>query len=244
MNDARAALDFAVALAGCARVADAVEVFHGLVDLLGAEAMIVSRSGCWGSGGSFELADPQIYNPDLLGAVGRGWRDHPFIPSDLRGPREQALRLSDAAWAGWRGGALFSEFYRPLGMGRELSAQLAWSPGSSCCIAFHRSGRDFGEREGALLQLLVPHLRAARARAVAPPPRAERHLGAAELAPRLGITPREAEVLALLAAGRANKEIAGDLGISPHTVVRHTESIYRKLDVHNRAAATRIALGG
>lgn len=240
MSDARAALDFAVALAACACAADAGELFPELVDLLGAEAMIVTCSGCWSSERSFDLADPQIYNQDLLGAIGRRWRDHPFVPSDLLGPREQALRLSDAAGARWRKGALFSEFYRPLGMGRELSAQLAWSPGSSCCIAFHRSGRDFGEREGTLLELLAPHLRIARARAVAPRP--EPHLGPADLSPRLGITPREAEVLALLATGRANKEIASDLHISPHTVVRHTESIYRKLDVHNRAAATRIAL--
>jgi DNA-binding CsgD family transcriptional regulator len=124
-------------------------------------------------------------------------------------------------------------------MDRELSAQLAWDPGASCCIAFHR-----GEREGSLLELLAPHLRAARVRAVTPPSRAEPHLGAAELASRLGITLREAEVLILLAAGRANKEIAGELGISSHTVVRHVENIYKKLDVHSRAAATRIALSG
>jgi DNA-binding CsgD family transcriptional regulator len=244
MADARAALDFAAALAGCTREADVKELFPELITLLGAEAMLVSHSGRWAGEGSFELADPEIYYPELLGAVGRAWRDHPFVPADLRAPREQVLRLSDAAGEGWRGGALFSDFYRPLGMGRELSAQLAWSPGASCCIAFHRGGRDFGEREGALLELLAPHLRAARVRAVTPPPRAEPHLGAGELASRLGITPREAEVLVLLAAGRANKEIAGDLGISTNTVVRHVENIYKKLDVHNRAAATRIALCG
>lgn len=63
----------------------------------------------------------------------------------------------------------------------------------------------------------------------------------AELVARLGVTSREAEVLTLLAAGRANKQIARNLGISRHTVVRHLEHIYAKLDVNNRAEAARIA---
>jgi DNA-binding NarL/FixJ family response regulator len=62
------------------------------------------------------------------------------------------------------------------------------------------------------------------------------------LARRLPITPREAEVLARLADGRKNAGIAHELGISPHTVVRHVDHIYRKLGVQTRAAATRVAL--
>ena len=59
---------------------------------------------------------------------------------------------------------------------------------------------------------------------------------------RLPISCREAEVLARLAAGEMNAGIARELGISPHTVRRHVESIYSKLDVHNRAEATAAAL--
>ena len=40
----------------------------------------------------------------------------------------------------------------------------------------------------------------------------------------------------LVAAGKANKEIAADLCISYHTVVNHLKSIYRKCGVHSRAA--------
>jgi DNA-binding CsgD family transcriptional regulator len=49
---------------------------------------------------------------------------------------------------------------------------------------------------------------------------------------------REREVLALVAAGRTNREIASELYISPHTVSRHLEHIFAKLGVSSRAAAT------
>ncbi|HEU4907144.1 MAG TPA: LuxR C-terminal-related transcriptional regulator [Solirubrobacterales bacterium] len=61
------------------------------------------------------------------------------------------------------------------------------------------------------------------------------------LAARLPVSSREAEVLALLAAGRANAAIAHELEISPHTVARHLERIYAKLGVQSRAAATAAA---
>ena len=52
---------------------------------------------------------------------------------------------------------------------------------------------------------------------------------------------REQEVLSLIATGSTNKEIAGHLHLSPHTVKEHTSAIYRKLGVRNRAEATRQA---
>jgi DNA-binding NarL/FixJ family response regulator len=57
-----------------------------------------------------------------------------------------------------------------------------------------------------------------------------------------GLTPREIEVLAGLAAGRANKQIAYDLGISEHTVKFHTSSIYGKLGATNRAEAVAVGI--
>lgn len=51
------------------------------------------------------------------------------------------------------------------------------------------------------------------------------------------LTPREAEVLRLLAEGLANKEIAARLSFSTHTAKFHVESILRKLGAVNRAEA-------
>ena len=55
------------------------------------------------------------------------------------------------------------------------------------------------------------------------------------------LSARELEVLALVCAGRTNREIAAELAISAHTVARHVEHIFAKLDVTNRAAATAYA---
>ena len=56
------------------------------------------------------------------------------------------------------------------------------------------------------------------------------------------LTDREAEVLALLAKGLANKQIAVMLGISEHTVKFHVSSIYAKLKATNRTQAVREGL--
>lgn len=55
------------------------------------------------------------------------------------------------------------------------------------------------------------------------------------------LTRREREVLALLADGLTNREIAGRLGIGAETVKDHVASLYRKLDVRDRVSAVREA---
>ncbi|MEU4197552.1 HD domain-containing phosphohydrolase [Kribbella sp. NPDC026611] len=56
-----------------------------------------------------------------------------------------------------------------------------------------------------------------------------------------GLTAREIDVLALLARGQANKQIARELGVTPKTVSNHVEHLYAKLGVRSRAAATLFA---
>ena len=63
-----------------------------------------------------------------------------------------------------------------------------------------------------------------------------------ERADRAGpLTAREHEVLRLVAAGKTNREIAEVLTISPHTVGRHLQNIFMKLDLSSRSAATAYA---
>jgi response regulator RpfG family c-di-GMP phosphodiesterase/DNA-binding CsgD family transcriptional regulator len=57
-----------------------------------------------------------------------------------------------------------------------------------------------------------------------------------------GLTPREVDVLRLLARGLSNKEIAERLVISPKTVANHAEHIYAKIDASSRAAAGLFAM--
>jgi DNA-binding NarL/FixJ family response regulator len=57
-----------------------------------------------------------------------------------------------------------------------------------------------------------------------------------------GLTSREIEVLGLVASGMTSARIAKELYLSPRTVEAHITSIYHKLGVTSRAAATRFAL--
>ena len=57
-----------------------------------------------------------------------------------------------------------------------------------------------------------------------------------------GLTPREVEVLRLVAQGLTNAQIAKQLTVSLHTVNAHVRSIFNKLDVNSRNAVTRFAI--
>jgi len=59
---------------------------------------------------------------------------------------------------------------------------------------------------------------------------------------RPALTPREAQVLELLAAGYRHVEVAERLGVSPHTVSSHAKNIYRKLGVRSAISAVALAI--
>jgi len=56
------------------------------------------------------------------------------------------------------------------------------------------------------------------------------------------LTPREREILKLIAEGYKNKQIAEDLCISPKTVEKHRANLMQKLDLHSTSALTALAL--
>jgi DNA-binding CsgD family transcriptional regulator len=99
-------------------------------------------------------------------------------------------------------------------------------PGRHARLVLHRGpGPDFSERDRALLVLLRPHLYQACLDV-------ERHR---HPVPRL--TPRQNDLLHLVAAGHTNAQIARRLGISEGTVGTHLENIYERLGVSSRTAA-------
>jgi DNA-binding NarL/FixJ family response regulator len=57
-----------------------------------------------------------------------------------------------------------------------------------------------------------------------------------------GLTPREAEVLQLIAEGMANKQIAGELGLSVKTIEKHRQQVMHKLNIHNIPGLVRHAI--
>jgi DNA-binding CsgD family transcriptional regulator len=83
--------------------------------------------------------------------------------------------------------------------------------------------------------------RRARLDLAPPTPAAAPAAGTLPAAAQLGLTPREAEVLALVAAGRSNRQIAQTLFISPKTASVHVSSILAKLGVAGRVEAAAVA---
>ncbi len=58
----------------------------------------------------------------------------------------------------------------------------------------------------------------------------------------MSLTPREAQVLYLIADGRANKQAAAELGISIKTIEKHRQQVMNKLNIHDVAGLTRYAV--
>jgi len=99
--------------------------------------------------------------------------------------------------------------------------------------------------KGAGLDDLLAALRAVAAGRRFLGPEAERvaaRAGADESDDLDRLTPREREVLQLVAEGRTNREIASALGLSPKTVDAHRTRVMQKLDLHDAQALTRYAL--
>ncbi|MGH3395258.1 MAG: helix-turn-helix domain-containing protein [Streptosporangiaceae bacterium] len=132
----------------------------------------------------------------------------------------------------WHSTGMYTQYDRPLGFEHSLMVclprALPRTAGTDRYVRLylHRGpGPDFSERDRAVLTLLRPHLDQAyldaeqRRRSV----------------PRL--TPRQKDLLRLLAAGHTNAQIARRLGISEGTVRTHLENIYERLNVSSRTAA-------
>ena len=97
-----------------------------------------------------------------------------------------------------------------------------------------REASAVAARIGAQPLLNELELLAERARLDPTPPEADPHHATQGLEEPLGLTPREAEVLTLVARGLTNREIAATLVISVKTAGVHVSHILRKLDVPNR----------
>ncbi len=70
----------------------------------------------------------------------------------------------------------------------------------------------------------------------------EREAGRPSGCPGPSLTPREEEVLQLVAEGAPNKQIAAELGISAKTVDKHRQHLMEKLGIHDTAGLTRYAI--
>jgi DNA-binding CsgD family transcriptional regulator len=100
--------------------------------------------------------------------------------------------------------------------------------------------REAGDEDDALLELRVALTIFERLGAASEAARVSELMRGPGTLP-FGLTAREAEVLRLVASGKTNRDIAVELVISEHTVARHVQNIFGKLNVSSRSAATAFA---
>jgi DNA-binding CsgD family transcriptional regulator/tetratricopeptide (TPR) repeat protein len=101
--------------------------------------------------------------------------------------------------------------------------------------------RELGDEDSAAMEIEAARQTFERLDAAPDLARLEELDRAGEARPAGGLSGREVQVLALVATGMTNREIATALSISEKTVARHVSNIFTKLDVPTRAAATAYA---
>ncbi|MGA8988100.1 response regulator transcription factor [Aeromicrobium sp.] len=129
----------------------------------------------------------------------------------------------------WQATPMYTDAFADNRFQHELMCCLPTMGTRSRRVVFFRlGGSDFTERDRMVMALLRPHLAELHAR-VRSSAIAEATSGA--------LTPRQTELLRLVAAGRSTTQIAETLFLSPATVRKHIENIFDRLGVTNRTAA-------
>jgi DNA-binding CsgD family transcriptional regulator len=131
---------------------------------------------------------------------------------------------------------LHVEICRPLAIDHVMKLFFAVGDTGAGYLVLNSQRRQFSDRDRAVLDLLAPHLALIRQRSLS---LAGPSLGS--LAADTRLSPREREILRLVASGMTNREIAACLFIAPGTVRKHLDNIYAKLGVRSRAQAVAVA---
>jgi DNA-binding CsgD family transcriptional regulator len=163
--------------------------------------------------------------------------EHPLISHYRATGSGAAVKISDfLSQRQFHRLGLYAEFYRPIPVEHQIAISMLCPDGEVIGIALNRQRSDFTEADRAVLGLLRAPLMGALLRA-RKRQRAHSAQSTAALASLAALTDREMQVLELVALGRTNAAIAHTLGVSPRTIAKHLEHIYRKLGVASRAAA-------
>lgn len=132
---------------------------------------------------------------------------------------------------------LYQLAFKPMGTHHQIAVSVP-TPTHLCGLTTY-THRPCTETQRALLAVLAPHIERAHAQAQ----RRSADLDALPVSrlTKLGLTPREAEVLHWVAEGKRDAEIAIILGTATRTVCKHVERILAKLSAETRLAAVAAA---
>jgi DNA-binding CsgD family transcriptional regulator len=181
-------------------------------------------------------------DPELTRGLALSAGDHPSRASYLARPTDLTpRRVSDVAGAAaWRETAAYREVFGPIGGLHQLSLVVTLTPpGSGEGFVVLRDVSDFRDDECDLAARLLPTLTLLDrlyARGTFPWD-APAALSAEEARERWRLTPREHDILVLLADGLTAESIGRIAGISARTVRKHLEHVYDKLGIHDRLLA-------
>ncbi|HEY1004802.1 MAG TPA: helix-turn-helix transcriptional regulator [Streptosporangiaceae bacterium] len=163
--------------------------------------------------------------------------EHPLISHYRATGSGEAIKITDfLSQRQFHQLGLYAEFYRHIPVEHQIAISMLGPDGEVIGIALNRERTDFTETDRAVLGLLRGPLMAALLRA-RNRQRAHSALSTTAPASLAALTDREMQVLELVALGGTNAAIARALGVSPRTIAKHLEHIYRKLGVASRAAA-------
>ena len=194
-------------------------------------------------GDAVSIVVPDVSDTSLLAAFQRHGHENPLLRRHIATRDGRAYRFSDViSRRDLHALDLYREVYAPLGVEYQMALTLPAPEDRVLGLAMSRCDRDYSDAERDLANEARPFLIQAYVNALSYAAACEGAAGgpAADLVPCLlgaGLTPREADVLSLLARGASNRDIAGSLEISARTVAKHLERGFRKLGVRDRSAA-------
>jgi DNA-binding CsgD family transcriptional regulator len=214
-------------------------VLPGVADLVGCDIVTYNEIPTAPGQAGYYLDYPNgCINPASLAAFEAHLQEHPLLKHYRAGGAGEPAKISDfLSQRRFHQLGLYSEFFRHIPVEYQIAFSLPDNQdGQLTAIALNRAGRDFSEDDRAVLTALSAPLGNALRRA------RDRHSAGAALATAgsdglADLTDREIQVLQLAARGGTNLAIARTFDVSPRTVAKHLEHIYRKLGVTSRAAA-------
>jgi DNA-binding CsgD family transcriptional regulator len=220
-------------------------VLPGLAGLVGCDVLTYNEIGPAPGQTSYADYPAGALDPTTQAAFAAHVHEHPLVNHYRATGSGEPVMISDfLSLDRFHRLGIYAEFFRGISVEHQLAISLPGPDERVIGVALSRGGRDFSGQDRALLGVLRAPLIAALLRARSRQ-QAGQALGAVAGGALAGLTDREIAVLRLVAAGRTNSAIAHELRLSPRTVAKHLEHVYRKLGVSSRAAAvSRMTTGG